>query len=206
MSDSNHEPAADDRAESADDPPIADVAAAAARVADGLLDEGIAILPRPAVTRRVKDALDREGLDHDAVREGFATAGWEYSRHVYFEPSELRARADALAAELRGANHLLLTEEEVLDRVAAPVERGDQNGWRRGKAVAVVRSAFEDDGWLVREVTSDGGGRTFYLLPLFDVVADLHPNGRHPFSTDEIFRYYVSQSIRGTVGRERGRE
>ena len=202
MSDSNHEPAADDRAKSTDEPPTDDVAATAARIADALLDEGIAILPRPAVVRRVKAALDRDAIDHDAVREGFATAGWAYSRHVYFEPDELRARADGLAGELREANHLLLTEEEVLDRVAAPVERGDQDGWRRGKAVSVVRSAFEDDGWLVREVTAGGSGRTFYLLPLFEVVADLHPNGRHPFSTDEIFRYYVSQSIRGTVGRE----
>lgn len=176
---------------------------AAGEIADELHENGVVLISRTEVNNRVKDRDEISTISHDEIRQGFEESGWGYSRQLYFHEARLREKAHTASGEFRSNNHLIITESEVIDEIATPVSPGDEEGWRRGKAISIIRGVFESDGWKRREaekeIESGFASRTFYFYPLYEVIHDLHPNGRHPFSAQEIFSYYISQSIEEMV-------
>lgn len=171
---------------------MSDLQATAADVAEDLSKSDVVVQTRPAVHRQVKRRIDVEHVTLDAVRDGFAEMGWQYDRHLYFDPDAVAARAADLATEYREVEgRLLLSHPEVCDRLAGDEERQRVSGWESGDFADVVVEAFEARGWHVE--THD---RTrFYQFPLYRVFEENHPNGRGGRSTAELFGDYVATSM-----------
>lgn len=168
--------------------------------------EGVVILPRSAVVRELKDHSADVSVAHEDVRAAFEDEGWAYSKHLYYHPSELTERADTLAESLRTASRLLISEPDVLDRVAEPVPSGTEPGWRDSEAVDIVREQFGDAGWSIERATkpysNSTASRVFYFRPLRDAVGSEYPRGNGQFTTDDLFSWYLSQSVRHETDRE----
>ncbi len=67
-----------------------DLAETAEDLANDLVRDDIVVLSRPDVNHRLKTRLDVSKVDHDVVTGSFETAGWEYSRHLYYHPQSPR--------------------------------------------------------------------------------------------------------------------
>jgi hypothetical protein len=164
-----------------------------------LREDGVVVAPRRTVNSRVTERGEFESISHRAVRDGFRVAGWDYDRHLYLDPDAVTERATAEAAAFRTDGRLLVTREEVIEAVAPDADRGDEDGWNRGRFVALLRDAFEDAGWLVERVERSGRERALFLRPLGEQFADHHPSGRPPLSADDLLRLYVARSLEKTV-------
>jgi hypothetical protein len=163
-------------------------------------DEGVVILPRSAVVREIKDHSADVSVAHEDVLDAFEDAIWAYSKHLYYHPEQLAERAGVIAESLRNGGRLLVSEPEVLDRVADPTPSGTEPGWKTSDAVETVRAAFEDAGWEFERATkpySDTtASRVCYFRPLRDAIEAEHPRGSGQFTTDDLFSWYLSQSVR----------
>lgn len=169
-------------------------------------DEGVVILPRSAVVRELKDHSADVSVAHEDVRAAFEEAGWTYSKHLYYQPDDLADRAAVIADSLRTSGRLLVAEPEVLDRVADPTPGGTEPGWKESTAVDIVREQFADDGWARKRATkpysNTTASRMFYFRPLRDVVGTEHPRGSGQFTTDDLFSWYLAQSVHHETERE----
>jgi hypothetical protein len=161
--------------------------------------DGVVILPRSAAVGEIKDHSADVSVAHDDVRAAFEDAGWAYSDHLYYHPDELTERAGVIADSLSTGGRLLVSEPEVLDRVADPTPSGTEPGWKQSTAIELVREQFTDAGWTVQRATkpysNTTASRTFYFRPLHDVIAAEHPRGSGQFTTDDLFSWYLSQSV-----------
>ena len=175
------------------------VAEAARELAVELRESGVVVAPRRTVNSRVADRGEFGSISHRAIRDGFAVEGWDYDRHLYLDPDAVTERAATEAAAFREAGRLLVTREEVIAAVAPDADRGDEDGWQRGRFVALLRDAFEDAGWLVERVERNGRERALFLWPLGEQFAEHHPSGRPPLSADDLLRLYVARSLEETV-------
>lgn len=184
-----------DMAETDTDP----IREAAAEVATRFRDDGLVVVPRREANSRVREHGDLAEISHDAVKEGFEDAGWDYDRHLYLDADAVETRAAELAADYREGGRLVVTREELAEELAGPVDRGDEAGWQSGQFVGILRRVFEDAGWHVERIERGGARRTLFFFPLADHVAGNHPNGRPPLSTDDLFRLYVGRSLAETV-------
>jgi hypothetical protein len=171
----------------------------AATLAADLRSEGVCVLPRREVNRRVRERGEFDAVSHDAVMAGFEDADWAYDRHLYLDPGAVEERARECATEFREAGRVVATREGVVDAVADAAERGDEAGWERGRFLALLRRAFEADGWVVERVEGETRDRVLFFLPLGDLIAAHHPNGRPPLSTDDLLRLYVARSLSESV-------
>lgn len=163
-------------------------------------DDGIVIVPRSSVVKSLKKREEDVSVAHETVRSAFESEGWAYSRHIYYHPDALVDRTATIADSLANAGRLVVAETEVVDRVADPTPRGTEPGWQKSDAIEAVRETVGEAGWTVARATKPYGNttrsRTFYYRPLRDEIAAEHPNGRGEFSTEDIFAWYLSQSVR----------
>ncbi|MFB6219518.1 MAG: hypothetical protein ABEH77_10165 [Halobacteriaceae archaeon] len=172
---------------------------AAGEVAAHLREDGLVVVPRREVNSRVREHGDLAEIRQDAIRDGFEDADWAYDRHLYLDPDAVEERARELAAGYRGGGRLVVAREELAEELAGPVDRGDEAGWESGQFVGILRRVFEAQGWHVERVERGGSKRTLFFDPLAERIADNHPNGRPPLSTDDLFRLYVARSLADTV-------
>lgn len=179
---------------------MAAISETAVSIASDHREDGTVVVPRPVLYRRVKDAADAEGIDHQTVRAAMAEAGWEYGRHLYFHPDELADRVAELAGTFREHGRLLVTHREVCDRIAESDDRVGVEGWQKGPYVEHVTAAFEAAGWLTD--TIDGATSRVYVYPLFAAIRDEHPQGRFWHSPAELFGYYISTSVTAAIDTE----
>jgi len=171
---------------------MSDVQETAAAVAEDLSKSDVVVQTRPAVHRQVKRRIDVEHVSLDAVRDGFAEAGWTYDRHLYYDPEAVATRAAALAETYREDDaRLLLSHVEVCDRLADDEERQRVAGWESGDFVDLVVETFAERGW---ETETHDGAR-FYQFPLYRVFEENHPDGRGGRSTAALFGDYVATSM-----------
>ncbi|GAD51648.1 hypothetical protein MBEHAL_0408 [Halarchaeum acidiphilum MH1-52-1] len=177
-----------------------DLAETAEDLANDLVRDDIVVLSRPDVNHRLKTRLDVSKVDHDVVTGSFETAGWEYSRHLYYHPQGLRDAATDLASDLRSDGRLLVTHEEVCDELAKESEeeepvRDHVTGWTRGGFDELVRGALDEAGWRHEAVERRGHELRVYLRPLYDVFEESYPSGKSPLTTNELFSHYLSSSM-----------
>jgi hypothetical protein len=161
--------------------------------------DGVTVLPRSAVVRELKDHSADVSVAHEDVRAAFEEAGWAYSKHLYYQPEGLAERAGVIADSLRTSGRLLVSEPDVLDRVADPTPSGTEPGWKDSDAVDIVREQFAAAGWERKRATkpesNSTASRVFYFRPLRDVVGSEYPNGSGQFTTDDLFSWYLAQSV-----------
>lgn len=169
-------------------------------------EDGITILPRSSVVTQLKDRSEDTDVAHSTVRDAFESEGWAYSRHIYYQPEELTERAATIADSLRNAGRILVSEEEVIDRVADPTPRGTEKGWQKSDAIELLRDQFRDADWQIQRATKPYSNSTkskmLYFRPLLDVVESEHPSGRGAFTTEDLFSWYLSQSVHHETQRE----
>lgn len=163
-------------------------------------DDGIVVVPRSDVVKAIKDRDEDASVAHETVREAFESVGWVYSKHLYYRPDALVGRAERLADSLRDAGRLVVAESEAVDRVADPTPRGSETGWKQSDAIETLRETVTDAGWVVERATKPYSNttreRVFYYRPLPEAIAAEHPNGRGEFTTEDIFAWYLGQSVR----------
>lgn len=173
---------------------------AAVEIASDLRDDGSVVVVRPALYRRVREETDGEDLDHRAIREALAADGWEYGRHLYFDAEALGERVSDLAEGYREEGRLLLIHREVCDRLAGGDDRKKVEGWTKGPFVDAVTEGFAAAGW--HTDTVDGADSRVYVYPLLAAIRDEHPRGRFWRSPEELFGYYLSQSVTAAIEEE----
>lgn len=177
-----------------------DLYEAAVDLANDLAADDIVVLSRPDVNHRLKAELDVSKVDHDTVSEAFAEADWTYSRHLYYYPEGLEAAVSDLAADLRAEGRLLVTHDDVCDRLAATDEAGETHrdhvtGWKQGGFDELVRETLDGAEWRHETVEKRGHELRVYLRPLYAVFEESHPGGESPLTTAELFSHYLSSSM-----------
>lgn len=179
---------------------MSDVPEAAVDIATALADDGAPVVTRPALYRHAKDAADSETVDHGAVLAALEGEGWDYGRHLYFQPAVLAEQVVTVVEDYRERGRLLLTHREVCDRLAEDEDRTDVEGWNKGPFVEHVTEGFAGAGWLTD--TIDGSTSRVYVYPLLQAIRDEHPRGRFWQSPAELFGYYLSTSVTRAVEAE----
>lgn len=174
-----------------------DVHETAAELATDFEQSETVAIERSAVVKELKRRLDVATIDHDAVRAGFEDAGWTYGRHLYFAADAVTDRVHGVVDELRSEGRLLVTHDEVCDRVVDDEQqpRDDIKGWSRGPFAETVADAFAETAWRVDALERDGTSRRVYTLPLYAVFERNHPRGERPLSRSELFSHYLAVSV-----------
>jgi hypothetical protein len=173
---------------------------AAAELAGDLAASDRVVVSRPVAHRTLRDELELSRVGHDALRAGFGAEGWTYDRHLYFRPDALAERAAELSGAYRGAGRLLVSHGELLaDLVEPETEIDDVNGWREGAFVGALGEALAGEGWRIDTVGEGAASQRLYLYPLFAALNEEHPRGRYPLDREELFAYYLGESIEAAL-------
>ncbi|GGL37277.1 hypothetical protein GCM10009037_21030 [Halarchaeum grantii] len=176
-------------------------------LANDLVRDDITVLSRPDVNHRLKTRLDVSKVDHDVVTEGFESAEWEYSRHLYFHPQGLHSELLDIADGFRSDGRLLVAHDEVCDELARESEeeepvRDHVSGWHQGEFDELVRESLDEAGWRHETVERRGHELRVYIRPLYDVFEENYPTGKSPLDTNEIFSHYLSSSMSDALERQ----
>ncbi len=159
------------------------------------------VVPRSEVVAQLKRRLDVQKVQHDDVRSGFEEAGWTYGRHLYFHPGRVADRVEEIVAELREDGQLVVTHDEVCDRIVDDehLPRENIKGWAKGKFPEAVEAALEPTDWRADTLQKGGTSRRVYILPLYEQFARNHPKGERPLSLPELFSHYLSVSVEEAI-------
>lgn len=161
----------------------------------------VIVVPRSDVVAQLKRRLDVQKVAHEDIRTAFEEAGWAYGRHLYFHPERVDERVREIAEELGGEGRLLVTHDEVCDRIVDEEHEPRENikGWSKGKFAETVEEAFAETDWRPDTLHRGGKTRQVYLLPLYERFARNHPRGERPLSLPQLFSHYLSTSVEDAI-------